>query len=378
MLDIKEYIDENTDELFKLLKDLCLIPAPSHMEQERAKYCKAYLDGCGAENVYIDDALNVIYPLNCKNSNEITVIVAHTDTVFPDTDPLPYKEENEKIYSPGVGDDTACLAVLLLTAKYFTQKKLFPPKGVLFVCNSCEEGLGNLKGTRQIFKDFRGRISQFISLDSGLSGVADNCAGSHRYEVEVKTEGGHSYQAFGNKNAINEISKLVSAIYSIDVPKKEGHKTTYNVGGITGGTSINTIAQSAKMLCEYRSDDKECLEIMQNKFEAIFENARTDGVIVNVEKIGDRPCSNIDSEKIENLKNIIVPIIEKEIKREVIFKISSTDCNIPLSMGIPALCIGSYYGGGTHTREEWIEKESLPIGLSVAIKVLLKISEVSL
>lgn len=377
-MEIKDYINENRDELFKILKELCLIPAPSHMEQERARYCKAYLDGCGAENVYIDDALNVIYPLNCENSDEITVIVAHTDTVFPDTDPMPYVEENGKIYSPGVGDDTACLSVLLLTAKYFAQKKLVPPKGLLLVCNSCEEGLGNLKGTRQIFKDFQGRISRFISLDSTLAGVAHDCAGSHRYEIEVKTEGGHSYLAFGNKNAISEISKIVNAIYNIDVPKKDGYKTTYNVGGISGGTSINTIAQSAKMLCEYRSDDKECLEIMQNKFETIFENARTDGVIVNVQKIGDRPCSDIDKEKIDNLKNIIVPIIEKEINREVVFKTSSTDCNIPLSMGIPALCIGSYYGGGAHTREEWIEKDSLPTGLAVAIKVALKITEVSL
>ena len=373
---IEKFIEENKEKLYDTLRELCAIPAPSHMEHKRAEYCKEWLKKAGAKGVYIDNALNVIFPLNCEGSKEITVFAAHTDTVFPDTEPMPYTDDGEKIHCPGVGDNTASVVVLMTMAKFFIENNMVPLKGVLFVCNSCEEGLGNLKGTRQIFKDFEGRIARFISFDSNLNSISDRCAGSHRYEVEVMTEGGHSFLKFGNVNAISELAKIVSAIYKIDVPQKEGTLTTYNVGSITGGTSVNTIAQNAKMLCEYRSTDKECLEIMKQKFEEIFEAAKSPKVKVKVKKIGDRPCSNIDDNEIERLRRICKPIIESIIKEPVSFKSSSTDCNIPLSIGIPALCIGVHKSNGSHTREEWLEKVSLIPGLEVAIKTALALTEV--
>lgn len=373
---IKKYIIQNKEQMLKALKELCNIPAPSHFEHKRAEYCKNWLENIGAEGVYIDDALNVIFPLNCDGSNEITVFVAHTDTVFPDTEPMPYFDDGEKIHCPGVSDDTASVVVLLMMAKFFTENKLIPQKGIMFVCNSCEEGLGNLKGTRQLFKDYKGRIARFLSFDSNLNAVADRCVGSHRYEVEILTEGGHSYGAFGNKNAIEKLSSIISEIYKIEVPEKQGARTTYNVGTISGGTSINTIAQNAKMLCEYRSDDTECLEFMQNKFETIFEAVRSEKVQIDVKKVGERPCSNTEADKIEALKNVAVPIIEKVIGEKVSFGSSSTDCNIPLSLGIPALCVGVNIHGGIHTREEWLEKASLDSGLEIAIKLGIELMEV--
>ena len=366
---IRSYIRQNEALMLQTLKELCAIPAPSGMEQKRAAYCKKWLEEKGADGVYIDSALNVICPLNCEGSNEITVFVAHTDTVFPDTEPMPYTDDGERIHCPGVGDDTASLAVLLMLAKYYVEHNITPDKGILFVCNAGEEGLGNLKGTRQLFKDYAGRISQFISLDTNLNVAHDDCAGSHRFEVEVLTEGGHSFQKFGAPNAIAELSRIVTQIYSIALPEKEGVRTTYNVGDISGGTSVNTIAQSAKMLCEYRSEDKDCLAYMEEKFLSIFDAARSNSVDVNVKKIGDRPCSNIDESKIENLRKIIRPIIEDVIHQPLQFKSASTDCNIPLSLGIPAMCIGVYTGGGSHTRQEWVEKASLVPGLEIAIRV---------
>ena len=156
---IKEFVQQNEAALLQTLRELCAIPAPSHQEEMRAAYCKKWLEEAGAEGVYIDEALNVVFPLNCQGSNQITVYVAHTDTVFPDTEPMPILEDDTYIRCPGVGDDTASLSVLLMLAKYCIQKKIQPQKGILFVCNSCEEGLGNLKGTRQIFKDYAGRIA---------------------------------------------------------------------------------------------------------------------------------------------------------------------------------------------------------------------------
>lgn len=376
MRNINDYINENTDKMYQTLKELCLIPAPSHNEHKRAQYCKEWLEYAGAKNVYIDSALNTVFSINCETSNEITVIAAHTDTVFPDTSPMPYKDDGEKIYCPGISDNTASLVTLLYTAKYFLENNITPQKGIMFVCNSCEEGLGNLKGVKQLFSDYKDRVKQFITLDNQLNLIADRCVGSHRYEIEVLTQGGHSFGDFGNTNAIAELSKIVSRIYSIEVPRISDSATTYNVGTTNGGTSVNTIAQSAKMLCEYRSDNYQCLDIMQKKFEDIFASAQSDKVKVNVKKVGDRPCSNIDFEKIESLKSIVVPIINSVINDDVESLCMSTDCNIPLSLGIPALCIGTSIHGQIHTREEWLDKSSIVSGLEIGIKTSLALTEV--
>lgn len=375
MYNIYDYINEQKTEMYQTLKELCLIPAPSHNEHKRAEYCKNWLENIGAKDVYIDSAQNVIFSINCENSTEVTVFAAHTDTVFSDTEPMPYSEDEGKVFCPGVSDDTASVVTLLYTAKYFIKNNIIPQKGIMFVCNSCEEGLGNLKGTKQLFVDYKDRIKQFITLDNQLNIIADRCVGSHRYEVEVLTEGGHSFGDFGNANAIAELSKIVSRIYSIDVPKIGDSVTTYNVGIIEGGTSVNTIAQNAKMLCEYRSDNYECLNIMQEKFKAIFAESISDKVQVNVIKVGDRPCANIDFSKIEVLKNMVIPVIKDVIKSDVEECCMSTDCNIPLSLGIPALCIGVNTHGLIHTREEWLDKSSMIPGLEIGIRTALKLSE---
>ena len=208
----KIFIDRNGEELLQLHRDLCHIPAPSHHEELRAEFCKKWLEQEGAEGVYIDEALNVIFPINCEGSDEITVIAAHTDTVFPDMEPMAFEEDDDKIYCPGAGDDTASLAVMMMMAKYMVEYQLAPKKGMLIVCNSCEEGLGNLKGTRQLMKDYAGRIKQFITFDSSIGNLCNRCVGSHRYKVCVKTEGGHSFGKFGNSNAIAELAKIIASV----------------------------------------------------------------------------------------------------------------------------------------------------------------------
>ena len=367
---LKQYIDASREELFSLFRTLCLIPAPSHHEEKRAAFCKEWLENAGAKGVYIDKALNVIYPLHCEGSNEITVFVAHTDTVFPDTEPMPYEDDGEYVRCPGAGDDTASLAVMLMMAKYYIKEEISPKGGILFVANSCEEGLGNLKGTRQLFEDYKGRIKQFVSLDSNIDCIADRCVGSHRYEVEVLTEGGHSYLDFGKKNAIAALSEIIVALYAIPLPQKEGCRVTMNVGEISGGTSVNTIAQSVKMLCEYRSDDTELMSYMQAAFTRIFENASKGEVSVKVKTIGERPCAKgVDPAEIDRLRRISFEAVKDAIGKEPVFRSSSTDCNIPLSLGIPSICVGVYDGGGQHTREEWVRKESLIPGLEIAIRM---------
>jgi len=359
------------EEVYALLKELCAIPAPSHHEEKRAAYCKAYLDKLGFDKVYIDEAKNVVCEWNCDGSNEITVFAAHTDTVFPDTEPMPYYEKDGRAFCPGIGDDTACVAAMMVAAKYLKATHTPPKNGILFVCNSCEEGLGNLKGTRALLAQYTGRIARLISFDSNLDTMHDSCVGSHRYEVEVLTEGGHSFCSFGKENAIANLANIVARIYEIEVPKPAGTKTTYNVGLIEGGTSVNTIAQNAKMLCEYRSDDANCLEYMKEKFETIFREAQNDRVKVNVTLVGDRPCAkNVDPAALEALTNTCRSVIEKYIGKPLHSESASTDCNAPMSIGIPSVAVGLYNGDLCHTREEWIELESLKDGLRIAIELI--------
>ena len=376
MSTIKDYIQENTGELYRLLYDLCHIPAPSYHEEERVAYCMKWFEENGLPGAYVDKALNVILPYGADGKNELTVLAAHTDTVFPDLEPLPYHDDGEKIYCPAVGDDTASMAILMLTAKYMFQESI-PTNGILFVLNSCEEGLGTLKGTRRLFQDYEGRLARFISFDSAdFRHSVDTCVGSHRYEVKVTAEGGHSWSAFGNKNAIAELYQIVNAIYSITPPKKEGKKATYNIGGVNGGTSINTIAQEASILCEYRSDDLELLSHMQCEFQRIFDQARNNGMNVQVTLLGERPCAgNVDSAKMNDLKVMAAEVIKKVTGEELQFHSGSTDCNIPLSLGIPALTMGVYIGAGAHTRNEHLIKSSLIPGLEIGIQTAIKLSK---
>ena len=372
--DMTAYAAEAWKEAAQIVRDLCKLPAPSHHEELRAEYCKKWFENNGFSNVTIDKALNVIAPVNVTDSNDITIFMAHTDTVFPDTEPMPFEEKEGFMYSPGVTDDTANLSVLMVCARYFKEKFAFGDRGFLFIANSCEEGLGNLKGTRQIMADYGSRVKDFVSLDSAcMSRMVCEAVGSHRYNVTVKTEGGHSFGSFGNRNAIHILSTMITSLYSVKVPQEGNSKTTYNVGIISGGTSVNTIAQEAQMMYEYRSDNKNCLAQMQNMFEKTIEAFRAMGVEVEVEKIGDRPCSGqVNEAAFDALKNRARAALKESLGLEMTDRSGSTDCNIPLSMGIPAICFGVCRGAGCHTREEKLETASLHDGCKLFLDFLFR------
>ena len=371
-MDLKKFSEENFEALLKLHRELCLIPAPSHFEEERAKYILEYLKAAGIENAYIDEAKNVICTMGAP-SEKMVVFMAHTDTVFPMDTPLNYVDDGEKIHCPGAGDDTGSLAGMLTCVKYMAEHNLVPKRTIMFVANSCEEGLGNLKGTRQVFQDFGDNIEYLYSFDSKAYGVTNKSVGSHRYKITALTEGGHSFGAFGNRNAIHVLAGIINDIYTIEVPVLSGSKTTYNVGSIEGGTSVNTIAQNASMLCEYRSDNVECLAIMEKKFAEIFEKAKTNCLELKVELVGNRPCmsADMDMEKLHEIPELARGIQSKHFGIEAIAKSGSTDCNIPHSLAVPAVALANYDGGGTHTREEWVIRESFKPGLRISMELIL-------
>ncbi len=370
--DALDYLDSHSDEAYELLLELAAIPAPSNHEEKRAEFCKAWLEKQGAKGAFIDEALNVIYPVGCDGEKPITVFMAHTDVVFGDTDALPVVVEDGKIKAPGIGDDTANLVVLLMAAKYATEKGLSPSggKGVLFVANSGEEGLGNLKGSRAICAAYGKRIAEFYSFDGYYAGMTVRAVGSRRYEVTVKTEGGHSYMAFGNRNAIAYLASMIDTLYALKVPATG--KTTYNVGVVSGGTSVNTIAQEARMFYEYRSDSREDLEFMEKHFRAVVEAYRAKGIVVETVLLGERPCSGDLDEKaqaalVAKAKAAVAAYAGKDPEAGP----GSTDCNIPLSLGIPSVCLGTVLGGGAHTYEEWVAADSLETGRKIGFDLVL-------
>lgn len=371
---IKNYVENSIPELHELLKTLVETPAPSHHEEQRAELIKSWLESQGAKGVYIDEALNCVYPINCENSNDIVVFCAHTDTVFPDTTPFELKSDGEYFYAPGVCDDTSSLSIMLMVTKFIIQNNLKAKRGVLIVANACEEGLGNLKGCRQLMKDYEGRVTEFYTFDGNYKSVATRCVGSHRYEIECFTEGGHSFGAFGNESAVHNLAKLITEFYSVQVPKKENTKTTYNVGMIEGGTSVNTIPQYAKMLYEYRSDDVECLAFMEENFKSTIDKFNAQGKAkFTVKTVGVRPCGEAnDKNKLNAMIDKVIKTCEKHSGIKCSPVTMSTDCNIPLSQGIPALCVGIYSGSGEHTREEKLLISSMPIGMNICFDIMLE------
>ena len=209
---------------------------------------------------------------------------------FSDTTPLPVREQDGRLYAPGIGDDTANVVGILTRVRYTLDHGLKPKEPVLLVLNSCEEGLGNLKGSRQIMKDFAGRIKELISFDGSYRSMIVRAVGSERWKVSCRTVGGHSYSAFGNPNAIHHLAKLISRFYEQEMPDWEDQKTTYNVGVISGGTSVNTIAQDAEMLYEYSSDDRRALQYMHDQFFRILQESQSSDASFEAELLGERPC----------------------------------------------------------------------------------------
>lgn len=368
---ILDKIDAWQEEHLQLLMTLAQIPAPSGQEEARAQFCKDWLDRNGADGVYIDDALNVIYPIGITENAPLMVFAAHSDVVFPDRTPLPLQVKDGKIFCPGVGDDTACVAALMMAAKYIAQHHLCPKDcGVLLVIDSSEEGLGNLNGVRTLFRDFGDRIQSFVTFDGRECRCVHQAVGSKRYRIAIDTEGGHSYGDFGNRNAIAHLASLIDSLYAIEVPPYG--KTTYNVGTIIGGTSVNTIAQHAEMLYEFRSDHRASLTLMETRFDQTIKAYRDQGLRVSVTLVGERPCSaELDPDRMRALTARASEATQRHYGRELLFESGSTDCNIPLSMGISAICVGCYDGGGAHTREEYVKIDSLLPGLRFTFDMIL-------
>ncbi|MEY8355565.1 M20/M25/M40 family metallo-hydrolase [Lachnospiraceae bacterium 54-53] len=284
---IDQFIQQHKEEAIALLEELGKIPAPSHKEDKRAAFCKRWFERKGCNEVCIDEAKSVICNFNCDKYEDMIVLMAHTDVVFDDMEELPMRRQDNILAAPGIGDDTSNLVNLMMGAAFLVEYAGQLKIGVMVVANSCEEGLGNLKGCKEIFNNYGNRIKAFYSFDGYMSMCTSIPVGSHRYRIQVLVRGGHSYQNFGRDNAIHIAAQIIDELYRIDLPKEE--VTTYNVGKISGGTTVNSIPQEAVILYEYRSSSEKCLQKMQKKFHQVIDKFRMQGKKINVEILGIRP-----------------------------------------------------------------------------------------
>lgn len=369
---VKGFARAHHAEALDLLRTLARIPAPSHHEERRAAFVQRWMQANDLPDATIDEALNVVCPLHDDGSGELVVFAAHTDIVFPDTDELPLSEHDGRLFAPGVGDDTANLVALLLAARHLARNPQLLPEGlgVLIVADAGEEGLGNLKGTRQLFASYGRRIKRFYSLDLYLPQCVTQAVGSHRWKLTVRTQGGHSFKDFGRPNAIERLCALVEKLYGIPLPTDP--PCTVNVGTIEGGTTVNAIAAQASCLFEYRSTSDGVLQDMRARMEETIESLRSSEVSIEVEDMGQRPASRDGSiQELEAMTKASCDVIRAVTGEEPLISAASTDANVPLALGIPANTLGAVRGALLHTRDEWIDAASVEDGLAVALGVML-------
>lgn len=370
----EQYAAECIDEQEALLRTLGRIPAPSRQEDLRAEFCRDWFLNQGSKDVTIDKMKNVVCKFGCDTHEDLVVFMAHTDIVFPDLEPLTMRDDGRKLFAPGIGDDTSNLVNLMMAFKYLLKNDIKTNCGFLVVANSCEEGLGNLDGCKEIFAAYGNRIKAFYSFDGYMSQCCSEAVGSYRYRVTVKTQGGHSWLDFGKPNAIEILCGLVEDLYKIQIPTEA--QTTYNVGRIEGGTTVNTVAQDAHMLYEFRSTAQKCLDEMEKKFNDTINACQSRGGKVDVELLGVRPGNGpVPKEELEQFTAKSADIISNFFFEKLDYDAYSTDGNVPLSMGIPANTIGTVSGGGAHTREEWVDLDSLPAGLKIVLSLMLEYAE---
>ena len=364
---------------------LTQIAAPSFQEATRGSAFRAMAEAHGLKNLQIDAEGNVTGLRPGIGNGPLICVAAHLDTVFPPGTDLTVRREGTRLYAPGVGDDTRSLAVLLAWLRAMDAAGVQTRADILFVADVGEEGPGDLRGMRHLFQQgpYKDRISAFITVDSpDMDRIATGGVGSKRYRVTFKGPGGHSYGAFGLVNPMFAMADAIARLGRINVPVTP--KTTYSASVTGGGTSINSIPNSAWTEFDLRSEAPDELTKLEAAFLDLIgrsvdaENAarstRSGPIVAEIRKIGDRPAGHTDE------SSELVQLAHAAVSAHGFtpgFEFSSTDANIPMSMGIPAIKIGSGgVGGRAHSLEEWIDVAPEPSirGMAAGLATVLAVA----
>jgi len=326
----------------------CEIPAPSFKEEVRGRELQRVFQQLGLQNVRVDKAGNVLGEYSGAGPRPRVVMAAHLDTVFPEGTSVKVKREGAVLHGPGIGDDCRGLAVIVAAVREMKKAKVQTPGTITFVANVGEEGLGDLRGVKELFNTtLKDQIDRFVSIDGTGIHVTNVAVGSHRYRVTFKGPGGHSFGAFGMANPMGAMGRAIAKIQEVQVPKQP--KTTFNVGRIGGGTSVNSIPFEGWMELDMRSSDPASLAAVDASIQKAIdaavaeENARwgKPGVItVSKELVGDRPAGSTP-ENSEIVKDGLA--VATVLGFNANLGEGSTDSNMPMSLKVPAITVG---GGG--------------------------------
>lgn len=355
---IEQYLDQHQDEFVPLICMISSIPSPTGHEQTKAQWVLQKLHAIGAKEAYLDATGNVLYPCQLRDDVKYPLYNAHIDTVFNQVSTITPTIDGNILAAPSCGDNSASVAGLILLIQMIQELHLTLPTGILFAFNVGEEGLGNLKGMRAIMHTWQDKISEVVAIDCTYDTFVSEAVGSHRYLIAIDAEGGHSWMHFGNENAIAIASSIITQLYALQVPSQP--KTTYNIGTISGGTTVNSIASHVEFTVDLRSEDKASLETLDAKFQALLQAAQAPKRQITQTIIGKRPCSTLIA---HNPLCDRIAAIRQEHQLPTTFVSGSTDGNIPLSLGIPAISFGFCRSHGEHTLHETLEIDTLTYGL---------------
>ena len=326
------------------------IPAPAFEEQQRSRFV---LDRFLAEDlcdVEMDDLGNVYGHLPGIGSAPPLVVSAHIDTVFPANTVLDGSRQTDKIFGPGIGDNSLGVASLFGLVWLLRQDAALLPGDLWLVANVGEEGLGDLRGMRAVVERFGALPLAYIVVEGmALGQVYHRALAVRRYRITVRTQGGHSWVDFGRPSAIHEIAVLIESLVALPLPAQP--RTTLNVGVVSGGTTVNTIAAQAQLDLDLRSEEVPALENLVTLVDSVIGSANRSGIEVTSEEIGNRPAGHI------SIQHPLIRLARRCLESQGIqpnLGIGSTDANIPLSRGLPAICVGITTGGKAHTRDEFI------------------------
>ncbi len=371
---VRAAADAVTPDVLELTALISAVPSPTGEETAKSLLVERLFAtaGLATERDAIGDVVGVIpgRPPSRAGSSRL-VVAAHIDTVFPIGTPLEVRRSAERLSGPGVGDNSVAVAAAIKLADLLRIAGEVPAVDVLLTGNVGEEGLGNLRGIREVLAA-RSDIGAVVALEGhNLGRVTHVAVGSRRFRITVKGPGGHSWGDFGRPNAIHGLSKLVAELDAIPLPRSP--KTTLNVGMISGGVSVNTIAPEASCLLDLRSIDESALRRLSDRVTRLVDRSnRGDAVIYTAESIGERPAGVVAAD------SPIVQIAASTLTAlglEPSFDASSTDANVPIAAGIPAVCIGLTTGGNVHRADEFIDLEPVAKGVTQLALLTLALAE---
>ncbi len=348
------------------------IAAPTYAEGARGEFVRGLFMKENLKDVSIDALGNVYGRLPGKQKKARPLIIsAHLDTVFPASVNLRAKMEAGRIFARGIGDNSLGVAALFGILWSLRERKIELTHDVWFVANVGEEGLGDLRGMRGVVERFSSNVIGYLVLEGlALGHVYHRAIGVRRYRVTAKTAGGHSWADYGQPSAVHELAALVTQLTATRLPREP--RTTMNVGTFGGGTGINVLAAEAKCELDLRSEDPKTLAKLINQVEKLFKDADREGVRIMAEIIGERPAGEIPAD--HPLVQLAVTCT-REQGVQAILTVGSTDANIPLSLGIPAVVMGISTGGGAHTLNEYIDTDPIGKGLDALVSFVEGVGE---